>query len=118
MTCLLELFESLRSQIEDQIKPNLRGLVGLIVMGYLPQKWVFITEEETVTLTIDKKGNALIISEALANPDVTVEIDHKYLSTALRERCSPDFPPERSNVTLHTSKGKTAYNHLKKHFGL
>lgn len=118
MTCLLVLFESLRPQIEDQVKPNLRGLIGLLVSGYLPQNWVFVTEEETVSVTIDKKGNALVISEAVANPDVTIEIDHKYLSAALEKRSQPDFPPERSNVTLHTPKGKAAYGHLKKHFGL
>jgi len=118
MTCLLDLFESNRDYIEDQIKPNLRGLIGLMVTGYLPQNWVFITEEETVTLSIDKKGNAVVIGEAVGNPDATIEIDHKYLSTALRERGRPDFPPKRIDVTLHTSKGKTAYGYLRKHFGL
>ena len=118
MTCLLELFESIRGYIEDQLKPNLRGLIGLMVTGYLPQNWVFVTEEETVTLSIDKKGNAVVISEAVNNPDVTIEVDHKYLSTALRERQKPGFPPERIDVTLHTPKGKTAYGYLRKHVGL
>ena len=118
MTCLLELFESICSLIENKIKPNLRGLTGLILIGYLPQQWVFVTEEETVTMAIDKKGNANVVNGAMENPDVTLEFDHKYLSTTLKAQSSPNFPPERSNVTLHTSKGKTAYNYLKQHFGL
>ena len=118
MSCLLELFESNRGYIEDQIKPNLRGLIGIMVTGYLPQNWVFVTEEETVTLSIDKKGNAVVISEAVDNPDATIETDHKYLSTALKNMSRPDFPPERLEVTLHTPKGKTAYGYLRKHFGL
>lgn len=118
MTCLIDHFESICSLIENQIKPNLKGLAGIIVSGYLPQHWVFVTEEETVTLTIDKKGNANVVDGAMEKPDVTIEIDHKYLSTTLKAQSSPSFPPERSNVALHTSKGKTAYNYLKPHFGL
>ena len=118
MTCLIEFFESICGLIEEQIKPRLKGFTGIFILGYLPQNWVFITEEETVTLTIDKKGNATVVNGAADNPDVTIEIDHKYLSTVLKTKNTPSFPPEHSNVTLHTSKGKTAYNHLKKHFGL
>lgn len=118
MTCLIALFEPICGLIEDKLKPNLKGLTGIILSGYLPQQWVFETETEIVTLAIDKEGNANVVNGTTNNPDVTIDIDHKYLSTTLRTKSCPTFSPERSNVTLHTSKGKTAYKYLKQHFGL
>jgi hypothetical protein len=119
MKSLEGIFESICSEVEKELKPMLGGLLtGPMIRGYLPQNWIFITEEKTVTFTVDKKGNAAIENGASDEPDVTIEIDHEYLTTALETRTQPSISPKKNEITFHTKKGETAFNFLKKRFGL
>lgn len=119
MTCLKGLFESICFDVECELKPKLSGfLSGAIIRSYLPQHWVFRTEKETITFSVDKNGNATVKTGAGGKPDVTIDIDHDYLSNVLKTRSKPSFLPNRSNIKFHTSKGKTAFNFLKDRFGL
>ncbi len=119
MTELLKLFEALCPEVEAELKPKLSGiLTRAFIRPYLPQYWVFKTESETVTFIVDKDGNASVVPEAGENPDVTVEIDHEYLTSALSTRSKPESPPEKYIENFHTKKGETAFNLLKKRMGL
>lgn len=118
MTCIKELFKSLCFEVESELKPNLTGLTGIFVKGFLPQNWVFNTESETVTFSVDTNGNASVMIGNHSTPDVTIDIDHDYLSTALRTRTTPPFQYKQFKITFHTSKGKTAFNYLRKRLGL
>lgn len=119
MTCLDEIFRPICSDVQNQVKKALKGFItGGIVRSYLPQHWVFITELETVTFAVNSNGNASIISGESQSPDVTIEIDHDYLCTALKTKQSPSFNPRNFNVSFQTQKGKTAFNYLRKHLGL
>jgi hypothetical protein len=118
MTALKGIFESLCDEVESELKANLSGFRGIFVRGYLPQRWVFKTEKETVTFSVDKNGNTSVKNGAGSKPDVTINIDYEYLSTALTTQSQPSFQPKKNNVKFHTSKGKTAFNFLRDRFGL
>lgn len=119
MSEIKDIFESLCPEVEKELKPKLSSiLMGPFIRGYLPQSWVFRTEKETVTFTVDKKGNAFVEEGEVEDPDVTIEIDHEFLVEALKTRAQPEKPPEKTEIKFLTTKGETAFNLLKKRFGL
>ena len=119
MTCLITSFEPICSEVETKLKKALAGAItGYVVQRYLPQHWVFKTEEETVTFIVDHKGNCSIVNEASDSPDVTIEIDHEYLATALKTRKPPTLEPKKKEQKFHTLKGETAFNFIKDYLGL
>ncbi len=119
MSEIAEIFQSLIPEVEKELKPKINSiLLGSFIRGYLPQSWVFRTEKETVTFTVDKKGNAAVKEGDVEDPDVTIELDHEFLVEALKSRVQPEKPPEKSEIKFLTSKGETAFNLLKKRFGL
>lgn len=119
MSCLKELFEPICQEVEKELKKVMKGLLtGPIIKGYLPQDWVFITEHETITFSVDKKGNAITTEGASQAPDVSISIDHDYLAAALKDRKKPDFDYKKFEVKFHTGKGETAFNYLRKRLGL
>jgi hypothetical protein len=119
LTSLKEIFDSICPEVEKELKPMLGGLItGPMIRGYLPQRWIFKSEYETVTFTVDKKGNATVEEGEGEAPDVTIEMDHEYLVKALETRSQPSIPPIKNDIIFHTRKGETAFNYLKKRFGL
>ncbi len=119
MSELMEIFELLCPEIEEELRPKLKSiLLGPFIKGYLPQQWVFRTEVETVTFSVDKKGITAVKEGAVEEPDVTIEIDQEYLVAALKSRSQPEKSPEKNEIEFHTTKGETAFNFLKKRFGL
>jgi hypothetical protein len=119
MTELDVLFQPVCEEVRKELKKVLSGIfTGQIVKGYLPQNWVFATEDETVTFSVDKKGNATILQGPCSEPDVTIRIDGKYLAAALKDRKKPDFEYQNFEVKFHTGKGETAFGYLRKRLGL
>lgn len=119
MTELELLFQPICEEVRKELRKVLSGIfTGQIVKGYLPQDWVFITEQETVTFSVDKKGNAAAKEGASQAPDVSISIDHDYLAAALKERKKPDFEYKTFEVKFHTGKGETAFGYLRKRLGL
>lgn len=113
------LLTSLCEELEKQIKPNVWGLKGLLVRGYLPQVWVFETEYGACTLCIDTEGNARVFSGADRDRDVTIQWRRDALASVLESRShdsvsAGDYP----DVLVHTDKGRAAFNYLKKAIGL
>jgi hypothetical protein len=119
MSEIKEIFESLIPEVEKELKPKINSiLMGPFIRGYLPQNWIFKTEKETVTFTVDKKGNAVVKEGEEEDPDVTIELDHDYMVQALKTKSQPEGDPKKREIKFHTSKGETAFNLLKKRFGL
>ncbi len=118
MTSLVPLLESVARDIQPQLKSQLGGFFGGMVRAYLPQTWVFRTEREVASLSVDKNGGATVAKGAAANPDVTIEIPHDRLVIALETRSREKVPPGPLTVTPHTSKGKTAFDYLRSRVGL
>jgi len=85
---------------------------------YLPQTWVFVTEDGTASLHVDRAGVVTVAPGPLPSPDVTVEVGHDRLKEALRTRRKDAVPPGPLKVTPHTAKGRTAFAYLRDRLGL
>jgi len=119
MTELSEMFQPVCEEVRKELRKVLSGIfTGQIVKDYLPQNWVFETEDETVTFSVDKKGNASVLQGGSEMPDVTIHIDREYLAAALKDRKKPDFEYKNFEVKFHTGKGETAFGYLRKRLGL
>ena len=113
------LLEQICPEIETQLKPHLRGLAGPIIGTYLPQNWVFETEAGSCTLFVDAEGNARVYLEAGSDRDVTVQWKQDSLTALLESRSLQSVQPgDYPNVIVHSNKGRTAFNLLRKRFGL
>lgn len=118
MGCV-ELLLPLCSEVERRLKPNLRGVKGIIVRGYLPQVWVFETEIDTASFVVDAGGNAQVESGARPGRDVTIRWQQDLLASVLRTRNRASVPTGiRPIITFHSRKGRTAFNYLRGRFGL
>lgn len=116
---LVEILTSLCSEVECRLRPNLRGIRGLVVQGYLPQTWVFETEKDTATFIVDASGNAHAEIGAKAGRDVTVRWQYDFLARVLRTRSHASIPGGiRPTIMFHTRKGRAAFNYLRKEIGL
>jgi len=114
-----QLLTGLCEEIEKQLKPSLSGLKGLLVRGYLPQKWVFETEYGECTLVLDAEGNARVFPGPDHNRDVTIRWKRDSLLSVLESKSrgsisDGDYP----DVLVQTEKGRAAFNYLKKNIGL
>lgn len=120
MTCIQSLLNPICTEIEGQLKPALANLfTGAIVRGYLPQTWVFETESESTTLTVNTAGNAAVISGASQFRDVTIRWHHDFLKSVLQMRNRASVPfGQAPQVVCHTQKGQTAFNFLRRRLGL
>jgi|GEM_PF-390347 len=119
MTCTANHLAALGPEIEGQLKPNLNGLFGGVVRGYLPQTWKFVTELDTASLVVDRAGNVKAYAGAVPGADVTITLDHARLEAALRTRDKNRVPPgSPPQVAFHTPKGKTAFGFLRGRLGL
>lgn len=118
MTCLEPLLRSAAREVEGQLRPQLNGLFGSVIAAYLPQTWVFATEEGVATLRVGRDGSAEVASGAVDGADVTVHTSHARLAAALRTRRREMVPPGPLAVTPHTEKGRTAFGFLRGRLGL
>jgi hypothetical protein len=112
------LLDALVPEIQREAKEALSGLItGAVLRGYLPQAWVFETEEETVTFLVDREGNARTIEGAHEDPDVGIRAPAEDLAVVLGERRMPEGAGQRILYKHYTGKGRTAWNFLKNRFG-
>ncbi len=118
MSCLLGLLDAVAPDLENQLKPQLKGVFGGLVRGYLPQTWVFVTEEETATLHVGPDGSARASKGAADHPDVVIETTHARLAAALRTRDRSKVPPGATKVTPRTEKGRMAFQFVRSRLGL
>lgn len=118
MSCIEKLLRETGRSFEPELQHRLKGFFGGIIKGYLPQIWVFETDDGTASLLVDKAGGVLVVHGAAPHPDVTVKIPHDRLAIALRTRDRTAVPPGPLTVTPHTSKGKTAFDYLRSRLGL
>ncbi len=122
MARVIELLQQLAPRIEAQLKPNLRGLTGFLVRGYLPQVWLFDTGKEQVSLQVNSSGDVRISTGSVGSVDVLITTSHDVLYSALeaamglRSRESVIAGPVKPE--FRTPKGRTAFNFLRRRLGL
>jgi len=118
VTCTAKALTTAAPSLEKEVRSRIGGFLGGLVRAYLPQTWVFRTEEDVASLVVEADGHVTVAPAALPDPDVTVELPHGELARMLaahRER-PPD--PGRVKVTPHTTKGRTAFDYLRGRLGL
>ena len=118
MSCTLGLLEKAGREVEAQLKPQLEGMFGGMIRGYLPQTWVFETEEGSTSLHVEKDGRVTATSGALPSPDLTVKARHAALATALKERNRSGLAPGAISATPHTEKGRMAFQFFRSRLGV
>jgi hypothetical protein len=110
--------DSLVTEVEPEVQKALSGLLtGAIVRNYLPQAWVFETEDETVTFYVDTNGKARTLEGAVEEPDVGIRGSYEDLHIVLTERRLPGGAGQRILRKHYTGKGKAAWAFLKDRFG-
>jgi len=115
---LVSLLQSVGKDVQPQVQSQLGGFFGGMVRAYLPQTWEFRTEKEVASLSVDRAGVVSVAPGTAAKPDVTIEVGHDRLVTALTSRSRDAVAPGELKVTPHTSKGKTAFDYLRGRLGL
>jgi hypothetical protein len=118
MSHLEVLAASVARDVEARLAAQLTGFAGAMVRAYLPQRWVFVTEKETVSLTVGKDGKVAAAAGPVPEPDVTIETSHARLTAAFATRDRSKVPPGPLTVTPHTAKGRTAFEFLRGRIGL
>jgi hypothetical protein len=118
MSCIEGLLRNAGVQFQPEVQKRLKGLFGGIIQNYLPQVWVFETDDGTASLLVDKAGAVSVETGAVRHADVTVKIPHDRLVAALTTRNKDSVPPGPLTVTPHTAKGKAAFDYLRSRIGL
>ena len=118
MGSLVPLLEKAARDVQPRLQSQLGGFFGGVVRAYLPQTWVFRTEKEVASLTVDAAGMVKVANGAAERPDVTIETSFERLAAALTSRSREKPPPGPLTVTPHTPKGKTAFDYLRGRLGL
>ncbi len=118
MGATADLLAPLTPSVEAEVKSRLGGLFGGFVRAYLPQTWVFRTDQDTATFSVDAQGNARVVPADHPSPDVTVQGPFAALRDALTSRGQRRPAPGVVRVTPHTVKGRAAFDYLRPRFGL
>ena len=118
MSCTATTLADLCPTVEAQLKPQLSGLFGGFVRAYLPQHWLFRTEQDSATLTVDPNGRATASAVPHPSPDVTVELPHGELRALVAGGGRRRPAPGSIKATAHTPKGRAALGYLGPRLGL
>jgi hypothetical protein len=118
MSCLVALLSDAAKAVEAQLKPQLSGFFGGVVRSYLPQRWVFETDDGVATLGVESSGAVWAKAGADPTPDVVIRTSHAKLAHALTTRSREGLPPGEVTVEAKTSKGRTAFDFTRRRLGL
>jgi len=118
VSCIEALLGKVGRDVQPEVQSRLGGFFGGMLRSYLPQTWVFVTEDGTASLHVDRAGVVTVASGVLPSPDVTVQVGHDRLKAALLTRRKDAVPPGPLTVTPHTAKGRTAFAYLRDRLGL
>lgn len=119
MSCITSLLEGACTEIESQLRPRLSGNQRFLIAGFLPQVWVFETEDQVVSIVVDRQGNAFTQALNRGNRDVTFRWKNEYLASVLIRKSAVYVPQgEHPTITFHTQKGRAAFELLSPRLGL
>jgi hypothetical protein len=113
-----ELLAAITPEVEKELKPRLQGFLGSFVRAYLPQHWVFETEQDAATVEIATTGAVRVLPGPFPAPDVTVHAPKHRLEELLTRKSRPANLPTDVRAVPHTAKGKVAFDQVRSRFGL
>jgi hypothetical protein len=115
----VDLLRPVCSEIEGQLRPHLNGFFGGMIRSYLPQVWVFRTDQGECGIRVDPNGHASVLEIPPATSDVVVEWTDRQLNAALATRDKHQVPPgPPPQIQFRSEKGKTAFSFLRTRIGL
>ena len=119
MSSINSLLDGVCFDIESRLMPRLSGLQRFLIIQFLPQIWVFETEDQAVSLIVDQQGRAFTQAMNRVDRDVTIRWKHEYLASVLKTK-STSFVPldEHPTIIFHTQSGRTAFDFLREQVGL
>lgn len=118
MTYIRDLLDAtVAPRVAGELQPHLRAVYGGLVRRYLPQAWWFTTNSGSATLVVDRIGTAQTTDGLSGQPDVTITWTDQAAHDALASGGGAGglTPPK---VQVHSSKGRTAFDQLRKRLGL
>lgn len=116
MSSLTGLFQRFCEEMMKRLKTELgRFYTGGYMSRYLPQTWVFKTENEVLTVVMDNEGNVILSGTDSKTPDVTIHTTEITLTNALQSNAKPKW---QWQVAFNTKKGEAAYTYMRGKFGL
>jgi hypothetical protein len=118
MSCVEQVLAGVAFELETEVRRRLQGFFGGMLRQYLPQVWVFRTEDGIASLRVDALGTVTVSPGAAAPADVTVEVGHDRLRRMLTTRASAPTEDGPLNVTTHTAKGRVAFGYLRERLGM
>jgi hypothetical protein len=118
MATTVDLLGKVAPEIEKELKPRLQGLIGSFVRAYLPQVWVFETDQDAASVRVDTNGSVTVAPGRTASPDVTIHAPKARLEKMLTARTRPASVPADVKVVPHTTKGRVAFDQVRARFGL
>jgi hypothetical protein len=118
MASTVEALSQMRASLETEVQSRLEGFLGGFVRQYLPQTWLFRTDQDVASLAVDAAGRVSVTPEANPSPDVTVEGPRAVLLGVLASKGRERPASGALRVTPHTAKGRAALGYLGPRFGL
>ena len=103
MADVTALLAPLAPRIEAELRPRLAGAFGGMLREFLPQVWVFRTERGVASLTVGRDGAVAVVPSAAEPADVTVEVGHDRLASALATRGQTVADRRRTAVPFHNA---------------
>ena len=92
MSCIEGLVRDRAADGQARLKQALGVfLLGGVVRGYLPQTWVIMTEQESITIHADTQGNIRVLQGIAPTRDGDIKIGHNLLADGIRNGRS--LPP-------------------------
>ncbi|HTP53521.1 MAG TPA: hypothetical protein VML94_00955 [Thermoplasmata archaeon] len=117
MPTVEELLGPVAASAQKEVQSRLHGFFGGMLRQFLPQIWVFRTERGVASLCVAADGSATVRSGAVEPADVTIEVGHDRLTSALTSRGRTSVPGPFA-ATPHTARGRTAFDYLRSRLGL
>lgn len=117
MSCLEALVRQRTAEGQQTLRKALASwLISGTVRSYLPQTWVLATDQESLAIHVDLDGTMTITEGTSLVRDGSVAISHDLLCHSIQEGVNP--PQGSYQVTFYTEKGRAAFEHLARYFGL
>jgi hypothetical protein len=119
VSALQPTLQNVALQVQAELNSILATPMGAMIRSYLPQVWVFETEQEVLTLAVDVMGRVSTFPGGMQERDVTIRMREAPLQLALQTRdARRTLPADAPRVEYHSPKGNTAFTYLRGRFGL
>lgn len=97
-------------EMENEFRPQLRGLKGIFVRAMIPKVIVYRTESDAVTIQFDRQGNAEVSKGNHPKPKILVESTYEIIAESFRTRDPKRLPPGPLRMTMRFWWGKRTFD--------